>query len=489
MPRRIGRTRRIMRHEWRSLSADRTLWTVVTLSALSIGYAVYNGVTWVRGQQASVRTIAEERERKFALARTEVLRYEQQLAANPSASPPLALPREARIYTIANSYDAALLPTPLAALSIGQGDLYPLYTNISMWNSRMDLFTEIENENPLNLLNGRFDLAFFIVYLYPLLIITLSYNLISQERENGTLQMLLAQPVGLRQFVIGKILLRFLLILSLAIGLSLLGVIPSGINFNTDGIGLRVLLWIAAVALYGSFWFLLSVAVNAFGRSSATNATALVGLWLFFALVIPSLINLTVTIMHPVPSRVEFINATRRAANDAHSKGSQALAAYYEDHPDLATGDQEKNLKDREFIYWAVNNEVAQRAEPFLARFDEQLAKQQRLVYRYRFLSPAIITQDALNDIAGTGNERYAHYRRSVERFHEEWKAYFVPRMFQGINLTSADYDTYPHFIFQDEPIVVVVRRVLAGFIGLLIPSLIGAFIGLYALRRFPMVD
>jgi ABC-2 type transport system permease protein len=469
-----------MRQEWRSLSADRTLWAVVALSALSIGYAVYNGVTWVRAQEASVRTIAEERERKFARARAEVVRYEQRLAANSPDSPRPSTPKEARIYTIANSYDAALPPTPLAALSIGQGDLYPPYTNISMWNSRMDLFTEIENENPLNLLNGRFDLAFFIVYLYPLLIIALSYNLISQERENGTLHMLLAQPVGLRTFVAGKILLRLSLLLALTTGLSLLGVFLSGVNLSAGGVGARVLLWIGAVALYGLFWFVLAVAVNAFSRSSATNATALVGLWLLFVLVVPSLINLTVTTMHPVPSRVELINATRRAANDAQAKGGQVLAAYYEDHPHLATGDQEKNLKDREFIYWAVYNEVAKRAEPLLARFDEQLAKQQRLVNIYRFLSPAIITQDALNETAGTGAARYTHYRRSVERFHDEWKGYFVPKMFQDIKLTSTDYDTYPQFRFLEEPTGAIVCRVLTSFLGL---SVVAAIIGLYGFR------
>jgi ABC-2 type transport system permease protein len=184
--------------------------------------------------------------------------------------------------------------------------------------------------------------------------------------------------------------------------------------------------------------------------------------------------------MHPTPSRVEFINAIRRAANDTNAKGREALAAYYEDHPELATGDQEKNLKDRDFIYWAVNNEVAQRSEPLLARFDEQLAKQQRLVNRYRFLSPAIITQDALNDIAGTGVERYTRFRRSVERFHDEWKGYFVPKMFQDIKLTSTDYDTYPQFRFLEEPTGAIARRALTSLLGL---SVAAAIIGLYGFR------
>jgi ABC-2 type transport system permease protein len=42
-----------------------------------------------------------------------------------------------------------------------------------------------ENElpNPVNLLAGNFDLAFVLIYLFPLLLIVFCYGLFSAERE------------------------------------------------------------------------------------------------------------------------------------------------------------------------------------------------------------------------------------------------------------------------------------------------------------------
>ena len=48
---------------------------------------------------------------------------------------------------------------------------------------------------------GRFDLAFVLIYLYPLLILALTYNLLSAEKEQGTLALALSQPVSLRTLV------------------------------------------------------------------------------------------------------------------------------------------------------------------------------------------------------------------------------------------------------------------------------------------------
>src|SRR6266508_4576303 len=113
-------------------------------------------------------------------------------------------------------------PAPLAALAVGQSDLYPYYFKVTS-QSKQTFTANDEIENPTNLLAGRFDLAFVIIYLYPLLILALSYNLISAEREQGTLAMLMSQPVSLRTFASGKIGLRALVVLALAAEFSLAG--------------------------------------------------------------------------------------------------------------------------------------------------------------------------------------------------------------------------------------------------------------------------
>ena len=61
---------------------------------------------------------------------------------------------------------------------------------------------------------------------------------------------------------------------------------------------------------------------------------------------LPSLFNLLSTTVFPVPSRVEMIQAVRVASDEANAAGSTLLARYYEDHPELATGDVQQAMND-----------------------------------------------------------------------------------------------------------------------------------------------
>ena len=51
-----------------------------------------------------------------------------------------------------------------------------------------------EVESPLNLMVGRFDLTFVVIYLLPLLVLALSFNVLSEEREQGTLALTCCSP-------------------------------------------------------------------------------------------------------------------------------------------------------------------------------------------------------------------------------------------------------------------------------------------------------
>jgi hypothetical protein len=57
--------RTIARHEWRVLSADKTPWLILLLLGVSIGYAVLNGVRWVRFQERTLQDGEAERVRRY----------------------------------------------------------------------------------------------------------------------------------------------------------------------------------------------------------------------------------------------------------------------------------------------------------------------------------------------------------------------------------------------------------------------------------------
>ncbi|HEY7089020.1 MAG TPA: DUF3526 domain-containing protein [Tepidisphaeraceae bacterium] len=464
---------RIIRHEWRILLADRTLWAIGALLLATIGYGAWNGVSWVRFQENTLRaTAAEEHERLEALKKGIV-------DANAGRTSPASFSDPRTPAAVGRSLGvryASMPPGPLAALAIGQSDIYPYYFKVST-SSKTTFLNNDEIEHPVHLMSGRFDLAFVVLYLYPLIILTLSYNLISAEKEQGTLAMTLSQPVSLRTLVAGKIVLRFAFVLAMAVGLAFAAMLVGGVRLSAE-VAPRLLLWIAVVAAYGAFWFISAAAVNAAGWNSSTNAMALAGIWLALVLLIPSLLNVAVKSMHPVPSRVELIQAMRAATTETSAAGSRLLARFYEDHPDLA--DSRTSTSDFAAASLAVQEEVDRRVQPVLAQFDEQLDRQQSMVDRYRFLSPAIVAQATLFDIAGTSSYRYKHFLALTDQFHRAWSANLNPRIVRREKLSPDSIDQLPRFQFQEESSARVARRVATGLAGLLLPA---ALIGLLAMK------
>lgn len=471
--------KRIVWHDLRGLIADRTLVVVCVLFSALIVYGVYNGASWLNRRRALIHEAQRAASDELTKQKQQMLDIEEGRkteAEIPFAGRPSSLEAFAHIP-----------PTSLSALSIGQSATLPYSTNVGLYSIGDRLSSQSETDNPVNLLAGRFDLAFVIIYLYPLLILALSYNLLSAERENGTLQMTLSQPVGLHRLVLGKTLARAGLLLALAVGVSLLSLRVSGTSLTAAGVWTRLLLWLAVIIAYTFFWFAVAVAVNAFGKSSATNATACLGIWLVLVLIFPALLNVAATTLHPLPSRLAYVNRMREADNETTREGKQILARYYGDHPELASGEESPNLNDFYTKYYATQQELRRRMMPEVRRHEDQLARQQAIINRYRFLSPAIVVQEALNDIAGTSRARHERFVAQLRNFLEECQTQLVPILFRKTGLRSSDYDVVPQFQFHEAPTGEVVRRVSAGLPGLFIPTLIVGFLGLRAFRHYPV--
>jgi ABC-2 type transport system permease protein len=472
----------LLRHEWRSLAADASIWIVVGVFAAAIGYGTFNGVRWVALQHEAIAETLDEEQERFRKHEAEIVRINRENATVPAFSDPRNPDAAGR--SLGARY-AVLPPTPLAALAVGQSDLLPSYFKMTT-DAKQTVLAAAELENPHRLLTGRFDLAFVLIYLYPLLILALTYNLLSAEKEQGTLVLVLSQSVSLRKLVAGKVALRFGLYGAAVVAMAALAIIVGGVNFTAPGVGPRLVLWIGAVALYGLFWFAVAAAVTALGKSSATNAMVLAGIWLVLVVLVPSLLSMTTTSTFPVPSRVEMIQAMRVASDEANTEGSRLLARYYEDHPELVTGDAQQAMNDFNMVRVAVNSEVERRVRPVLDRYARQLSAQQRIVERARFLSPAILMQDALSDIAGTGTARHREFVKQVEVFHQRWRDYFVPLVFQKARLE--DYSGLPQFRFDEEAIGTASRRVAISLIGLAVPTLTIGVIAFTRIRRYPVV-
>jgi ABC-2 type transport system permease protein len=474
---------RIVHHEWRALAADATLWVVGVSFVAAIGYGVWNGARWVAFQDAAIATATTEERDRYASLQKEV----DDLQRTGGKVSPFRDPRSPSNAggRLGPRY-AVLPPAPLASLAVGQSDLLPYYFKVST-DSRDAIVSATEIENPQRLLVGRFDLAFVLIFFYPILILALCYNMLSAEQEQGTLALTLSQPVSLETLLTGKVLLRAGVLIGSVVLCTLAALVIGGVDLAAPGALPRLALWVAAVVGYGAFWFGLAMLVASLGLRSAASATVLASLWLLLVVVLPAVFNLVATTIFPVPSRMELVQAVRVASDEANAEGSKLLAGYYEDHPELATGDAAQAMNDFNVIRVAVNDEVERRVRPVIERYEAQVARQQQLVDGLRFVSPAVLMQSALYDIAGTGHARHQAFLRQVDEYHAAWRRFFTPLIFQKASFLA--YETTPRFAFDEESVGTVAGRVAPAALGLAVPAVVLIWIALRRLARFPILS
>ena len=310
--------RTVVRNEARLLVAVRVLLLALILFAALFAYSLANGMAWVSKVEGTVEAVRVADEERTAALIEEL----EAIASGAEPASPFRDPRAPNVLGGARGARTAVLePGPLAALSVGQSDLLPYYYDVSIYTNEQTFLQNGEVANPLNLMVGRFDLAFVLVYLLPLLVLALGYNVLSAEREQGTLALTLSQPVSARGVVAAKRLFRAFLVIGLALGVSIVGAALSG-GFAAPS---RLVIWSVAVVAYALFWFGLAAWVNTLGRPSAWNATVLVGAWLGLVVVLPALVNIGAGLLHPLPSRVEMIT-TARTASAARSRRRRTTA-------------------------------------------------------------------------------------------------------------------------------------------------------------------
>jgi len=184
--------RTILRYEARLLRVDNLARIALGLFVVLMLYAGYTGGRYVQEQRAIIDTHEERHAERIASVRQQVVEIEEQMAADSVSLDASVTDFNVRHpYTIGSAQGqvVALPPGPLAAFAVGQSDLYPPALRVTVGGS--DPLGYIATlESPFKLLVGHFDLTFFFLFLYPLLIIALLFGLTTSEREGGMLRML-----------------------------------------------------------------------------------------------------------------------------------------------------------------------------------------------------------------------------------------------------------------------------------------------------------
>jgi len=138
--------------------------------------------------------------------------------------------------------------------------------------------------------------ASFVMLIGPLIGLLLGFDAINGERNGGTLDRLLAQPIHRDDVINGKflagvaviaIIMVSMTVLIAGVGLFQIGLPPSGEEV------VRIMAFVFFSIVYTSFWLGLAILLSIVSRHAATSALVVIAVWLiltfFMALIVTGL--------------------------------------------------------------------------------------------------------------------------------------------------------------------------------------------------------
>jgi ABC-2 type transport system permease protein len=464
--------RHLFLHEIRLFRHHAAWWaSLLVLSALTV-LAAWNGLSRAAERDATIGTLRAESQLIRATLQTQLEKF----AAGSGATAPAAANPGAMGFSVLIT-PVSLPATSLAPLALGQSDLLASHYGVTA-HAPYTFMNETEITNPHNVLAGSFDVAFVMVFVLPIFIIALTFDLLSREKERGMLGLTLAHGVPLPRYTLAKCVARATILLAVTVAVTVLGFLIVGVDFTDDAALRDMALWSGMVILYALFWFALGLFVNALDRSSETNGVLMANVWLVAVVVLPAFVNVLATSVFPAPSRVELTTELREAASEAEERAADAREQYLYDHPELTGLDRAPAAFFREVL--TSETAIAATIEPLMKAFEDQAERRAQMVGALQYLSPAILAQQAFSALAGTDDRRYRDFREQATAFHRDYQAFFATRLLLDQAITRSDMDAIPEFVFEESEHH---RRTVGG--PALMLALLTVSMGLAALHSY----
>lgn len=413
----------LLRRELRLLLRSRMAVIGLLLLGLLSLAASFNGARLMREQQAR---IVEAQALQAESAALVAARY----GANEDAG-------NIAYHRFVLAWDA---PAALGFAAVGQRDIAPWLLRVRALGLEAQLY-EGEHVNPALALAGRFDFAFVLVYLAPLVLIALLHDLFSAEREAGRLRLLRALPGAGGALWRRRATLRTAAVL-LMLTLPALAAAAIGGADALSCVGL-----VAICALYLAFWAGLCVWMGSSPASSGAHAARLVGLWLLLCLVLPSLGQAALQRALPVDSGLELMLAQREQVHAGWDRPkSETFERFFVDHPEWRdTAPVEVRFHWKWYYALQHAGDLAVLAES--REYRRTLAAREQSARQLGWLLPGVAAQAALHRLADSDLEAHLAFLDRVRALHRALREQLYPYVFEERPWTAADDAGVPAYV------------------------------------------
>ena len=266
--------------------------------------------------------------------------------------------------------------------------------------------------------------ALVLQFLFPLLIIFLTFNIFSKEREEGTLKLIHAQGVSMRQFLMGKVWGTYAMVMAIFIPIICLAffMLDHSSSSIDSGVNSKFISLTISYALYFLVFILVAVLVSAFSKSSSFSLLTSLGLWIIACIVLPKATANLADKVYPTPSQYEFrktISEKVKNGIDGHNPRDERLNELKQNLLDQYGVSSTKELP----VNWS--GIAMQAGEEYTDKvYDQEFTtvenifkKQNRLSEWSSFINPYQAIRHLSMAFAGTDYDHHVAFAKGAENY------------------------------------------------------------------------
>ena len=273
---------------------------------------------------------------------------------------------------------------------------------------------------------GEVCLAMLLKVIVPLFIFYLGFATIAQERENGTLKLLIGQGITRKEIVFGKWLglwsLSLIFLFSIFIVLLFFVVIEMYEGLNNGSL-LRYTVLFTSYLLFFAILSAITIMGSAFSKTAKGALIKLLGVWLLFVIIVPKSLQAIGYYLYPTPSKIELETAVEHdlvKLGDSHNPNDPHFKAIKDSV--LLANNMDK-VSDLPFNYGgfimargeALSTQVYRKHQNFLYKVYN---KQNNLERLSAFINPYTAIKNVSMGFSGTDFKSFLNFKNAAENYH-----------------------------------------------------------------------
>ena len=424
-------------YEWKHFVRNPFKIIAIVLFVVAGLYGLHNGARLYEDQNAEVERI----EQRMTEENNQLLseHYDKGILVNESRpwidySSPYWATRSSYFYHFK-------APSPAIVYSIGQSEQYGFYKRITLWASPYDADLAEEIANPERLQVGTLDFSFVLIFLVPLVLLVLLYNLKSSETERGFLSLIAIQSASPNAWLLSRLSFYFIMVLGIVIGLLVYGGMLTGVFGGASTAFSQMLLYSFIYLLFWSFLYFLVLRKS---QSILGSSLMMTGLYLILVFIIPAAVHQTMSTRYPVNLMTDFIDVRDQRDALFEEPDSVLLDKLVNLIPAIKEGalygDYSGSGRAMNYSSSALINELKKES---LRPVQKESQAKNKAIERSFLYNPISFFQNRFNRISHTHFDDYHQYRSEIQSLVDKQIQTMVIDLWDGVSVDKNRFLTY----------------------------------------------